>query len=73
LTPILKANLEGVANQSGNGSGNGKDAAGEAPVPGAQKAPDGEWYLLDPTRQGRYLRVRPLAQEHTARGIVANA
>jgi hypothetical protein len=43
-----------------------------APVPGAQRAPDGAWYLTDPTRSGKYLRVAPLAQEHLQRGIVGN-
>jgi hypothetical protein len=43
-----------------------------APVPGAQRAPDGAWYLTDPTRSGKYLRVAPLAQEHMQRGIVGN-
>lgn len=38
------------------------------PIEGAQKAPDGEWYLQDPTREGKYLRVMPLAQEHHPRG-----
>ena len=27
------------------------------PVPGASKAPDGNWYLPDPKRPGKYLRV----------------
>lgn len=84
ITPILEANQQGVAEQSGNPSatagaspgaanGNGTAGAGNPPVPGAQQAPDGEWYLTDPTRQGRYLRVVPLAQEHRPRGIIANA
>lgn len=75
LTPILKANIPGLTEQSASGdTGNGASTGSEAPpMPGAQKAPDGEWYLLDPTRQGRYLRVRPLAQERSTRGIVANA
>jgi hypothetical protein len=29
-----------------------------APVPGAKRAPDGEWYLPDPTREGSWLHVR---------------
>ena len=43
------------------------------PIPGASKAPDGEWYLTDPTRKGKYLHVAPLAQEHARPGIVSNA
>ena len=42
------------------------------PVPGAAKGPDGEWYLTDPTRKGKYLHVAPLAQEHAKPGIVSN-
>jgi len=38
------------------------------PIPGAQKAPDGEWYLADPTRRGRYLHVAPLAQQRQPPG-----
>jgi hypothetical protein len=60
IMPILKTNIEGVSEQSGQESG--------PPVEGAQQAPDGEWYILDPTRQTRYLRVGPLAQERTPPG-----
>ena len=28
------------------------------PVPGAQKAPDGNWYVKDPARPGKYLQVQ---------------
>ena len=41
---------------------------GSPPIAGAQQAPDGEWYILDPTRQTRYLRVGPLAQQRTPPG-----
>ncbi|MBU6232572.1 hypothetical protein KGP36_08155, partial [Patescibacteria group bacterium] len=62
LEPILKENL-------GTG-GDGAEAAlsqqpagaGEPPMPGARRAPDGNWYLADPTRTGKYLRIGPLAQ-----------
>ncbi len=54
LTPIIAQNQEGVQDQSG---------MEPAPVPGARKAPDGEWYVLDPTRHGKYLRLGPLAQQ----------
>jgi len=30
----------------------------QAPVAGARRAPDGNWYTPDPSRPGRYLRVR---------------
>lgn len=54
LSPIIAQNQEGVQDQSGMEA---------APVPGARKAPDGEWYVLDPTRKGKYLRLGPLAQQ----------
>jgi hypothetical protein len=38
------------------------------PIPGAAKGPDGEWYLTDPTRKGKYLKVAPLAQLHSVPG-----
>jgi hypothetical protein len=31
----------------------------DAPVPGAQKASDGKWYVIDPKRPGKFLRVDP--------------
>jgi hypothetical protein len=37
-----------------------KTPADMPPVPGARKAPDGYWYLPDPTRPGKYLRLVPL-------------
>ena len=33
------------------------------PMPGANKAPDGEWYLRDPTRKGKYLKLAPLVEQ----------
>lgn len=76
LLPVIQANLQGTGEQSGNDEGtttdqggngtNGSAGADAPPVPGAQKAPDGEWYILDPTRRNRYLRVGPLAQERAA-------
>ena len=68
LMPILKANIGGegegpVAEQSGNAGG-----TNPAPMEGARQAPDGEWYILDPTRRTRYLRIGPLAQERTLPG-----
>ena len=45
------------------------EAGGEShPVPGAQKAPDGEWYLQDPTRRGKYLHIAPLSSMHKTPG-----
>ena len=42
----------GGPQQSGGGSG-----GGAPPVPGAKKASDGNWYVPDPARPGKYLRV----------------
>lgn len=80
LMPLLKANIEGVAEQSagadvggastpggggpaGAGGGAASGGRGAPPVQGAQQGQDGEWYILDPTRRGRYLRIGPLAQQ----------
>ena len=45
---IIEANVDDI----------GKAAASpQPPIPGARQAPNGEWYMLDPTRRGKYLRV----------------
>lgn len=36
-----------------------KPAPAAAPVEGARKAPDGNWYVPDPNRPGKYLKVSP--------------
>jgi hypothetical protein len=72
LAPILAANQEGIKEQSGNTLPAGAGAAAEPPVPGAQQAPDGEWYLADPTRRGKYMRVAPMVQERAPRNVIAN-
>jgi hypothetical protein len=36
------------------------------PVPNARKAPDGEWYLNDPVRPGKYLRVKNAPGDRTS-------
>lgn len=66
LQPILEANAPELEAESGSPAKTGGIPAGtldQPPVPGAQRAQDGEWYILDPTRRGKYLRVAPLAQE----------
>jgi hypothetical protein len=78
LTPILQANAKDQQNAAGGpeapeaGGPSALESVG-APLPGARKAPDGEWYLSDPTRRGKYMRVAPLAQEHQPPGVIANA
>lgn len=77
LRPILEANLKALNEESGaepDADAEAKSsAASAAPMPGAQKAPDGEWYILDPTRKGKYLRIAPLAQQREPRGVISNA
>jgi hypothetical protein len=64
----------GPVGPGGNGGGNGAgvgsaNPGGEsAPIPGARKAPDGEYYLADPTRPGKYLRVGGLASQGRPNG-----
>lgn len=61
LMPILKQNIEGVGEQSAQEpQANGAD---QPPVDGAVRAPDGHFYLRDPTRVGRYLRLEPLVEQ----------
>jgi hypothetical protein len=69
LRPILEANLKHLNEQSGGepDASAESEAAEKPPMSGAQKAPDGEWYILDPTRKGKYLRIAPLAQQHSPR------
>lgn len=57
LSPVLDANREAIASAAGT------VPEEQPPMTGAKKAPDGQWYILDPTRKGKYLRVGPLAQE----------
>ena len=64
LLPIIEANVHGVNAQNGNEG----EQQEEPPMPGAQKAPDGYWYITDPTRRSRYLRIAPLAQERKLPG-----
>lgn len=57
LMPILEQNLAQVHEQSGN------EEIPEPPVPGAQQAPDGHYYMRDPTRRSQYLRLEPLVEQ----------
>ena len=69
---IPKANesmISGTEGPNGQGStpaGLASPAAPDqqvSPLPGARKAPDGEWYMLDPTRKGKYLHIAPLGKQ----------
>lgn len=74
LQPILEANAPELDDEAGKPTKTGGIPQGTLdqgpPIPGAQRALDGEWYMLDPTRQGKYLRVAPLAQQRTPSGGV---
>src|SRR6267154_1165832 len=69
LSPLIDANKDEFETESGTKSlaMTQPQAAEQPPVNGARKAPDGEWYLADPTRRGKYLRVAPLAQQRSVR------
>lgn len=76
LLPMMESSMNGVSGSGGSQMLSPTDEGGGAPsaqIPGARQAPDGEWYLQDPTRAGKYLRVVPLAQERKPRNIVSNA
>ncbi len=68
LLPIIEANMKGIR---GEGAPEGEPPGDEEepPMPGARKAPDGEWYLQDPTRKLKYLRIAPLAQERPSKAL----
>lgn len=65
LRPIVEANRRGLLEQSeeGSTSGAGASPSPSPPIPGAQRAPDGQWYIADPHRPGKYLRVRSNGQQ----------
>jgi hypothetical protein len=79
LMPILKQNIEGVAEQSvgadamgANTNAGANGGGGGPPIPGAQQATDGEWYITDPTRRGRYLKIGPLAVQRPVPGTTGS-
>lgn len=67
LKPIVEANKDDIDNETVRvkpdsqvqSSDQNSDQNSGAPVPGAKRAPDGQWYLEDPTRKGKYLRIGP--------------
>lgn len=66
LTPIIAANASGLdATGSAGADASSYSALNIPPMPGAKKAPDGEWYVRDPSRQGKYLKIAPLAEERS--------
>lgn len=57
--------------EGAGGSPQGSATETPAPPPAIPQSP-GEWFLSDPTRHLRALRVGPLAQERQERGVVGN-
>lgn len=57
LTPIIQANSDELEAE-GAAPSEGARPLDTPPMPGAKKAPDGQWYVADPSRRGKYLRVR---------------
>lgn len=56
----------GTVPQPGAASGQGSSSGPSVeppPVPGAAKAPDGQWYVSDPTRPGKFARVKARAKK----------
>ena len=47
-------------------------AAEGPPVPGARQAPDGNWYLPDPNRPGKYVRIENVGQPSGESGPAPN-
>lgn len=68
LSPLIEANKDDVGVESGTPASGGGGQASEAepespPIKGAKKSTDGQWYLADPSRKGKWLRVAPLAEQ----------
>ena len=55
LGAVVRANAGELADDTETPDGGGE----VPPHPDAQKAPDGQWYLKDPTRQRGYLKLAP--------------
>lgn len=64
--------VEPIEDELDSGAGlapNGQPPMGEEPpVPGAQKAPDGQWYVENPQSPGSWLRVDPQEQPGAMNG-----
>lgn len=50
--PSAPGDGQGAPAPAGGGGG-----GAQPPIPGARRAPDGQWYTSDPKRPGKYLRV----------------
>jgi hypothetical protein len=81
LVPILEANRQTILDDHEDAHseeenppappiGDSEFDKAASPIPGALRGGDGEWYLSDPTRRGKYMRIAPLAQERRPGNIV---
>ena len=61
LGTSIGAVMEEIKTQGGTTEGEDGAVASPTPPPvsGAKQAPDGAWYLADPTRKGKFLKVEP--------------
>jgi hypothetical protein len=74
IQPIVKQLIVGMLNAGEPGKGdefaaqldNMPAPVVEPPIEGAKQAPDGKWYVPDPNRQGKYLRVEGNPNQQTA-------
>lgn len=59
LAPIVQKNEadDGEEDLSGTETRDHISGQEQPPMPGARKAPDGEWYIADPAREGKYLKL----------------
>ena len=65
LKPILDANQNDI---DAEGADVGDSTPDQPPLPHAKKAGDGYWYISDPTRKSKYLKLEPLAMKRNAIG-----
>lgn len=54
---VSKTLIDMAGKNTGNGAPQTRGAT-QAPIPNAKQAPDGNWYVPDPNRPGKYLQVQ---------------
>jgi hypothetical protein len=59
----LQVHLDSVVQANAGDIDTEEPSAIPAMHPGARQAPDGAWYLQDPSREGKYLKIEPLAEQ----------
>lgn len=68
LSPITQGEKHGMDLETAGLAG-----AEKPPVPGARKAADGEWYVANPQKPGKYLRVKSAPKAQAPAGEASNA